>query len=78
MTTALILMLWRYLSGETTSRLEAVRRLTRFIAQNCAHRPYAADWVRFGAAELDAVFAAESAKVAHLAPHFRSEAEISA
>lgn len=78
MTTALILMLWRHLSGETMSRLEAVRRLTRFIAQNCAHRPYAADWVRFGEAELDAAFAAESAKVAHLAPPFRSEAEISA
>lgn len=68
-TTSLLLMLWQHLAGDGVPRLEAVRRLTRYIAENCAHRPYAAEWIEFGEAELTAAFAAEEAKIAHLAPH---------
>jgi hypothetical protein len=70
LTTAMILMRWRQLAGAGTSTLEAMRRLTTFIAEHCAHRPYAADWARYGEEMLSAAFAREADKLATLAPQF--------
>ena len=70
LTTAMILMRWRQLAGAGTSTLEATRRLTAFIAEHCAHRPYAADWARYGEEMLSTAFAREADKLATLAPQF--------
>lgn len=67
-TTVALLMRWRHLSGGTASVLEAARRLTTFIAEHCAHRPYAADWERYGDRVLHDVITAETLKRGVLAP----------
>lgn len=63
LTTTALLMRWRHLSGGTASVLEAMRRLTGFIADHCAHRPYATDWQRYADDLLAASFAAEARKL---------------
>ena len=63
LTTAALLMRWCHLSGGTTSVLEAARRLSTFVAEHCAHRPYAADWQRYADDLLAASFAAEARKL---------------
>lgn len=68
LTTAAILMRWRHLSGGSASVLEATRRLTSFVAEHCAHRPYTADWIRHGDELLRVAFALEAGKLATLAP----------
>jgi hypothetical protein len=40
-----------------------MRRLTGFVAEHCAHRPYAADWQRYADDLLAASFAAEARKL---------------
>lgn len=68
LTTCAVLMRWRHLSGGTVSVLEATRRLTTFIAEHLAHRPYAATWQRYGAEIMREAFATEAAKVVDLSP----------
>ena len=68
LTSAALLMRWRHLSGGTVSVLEAMRRLTGFVAGNCAHRSYAPDWRRFGERTLHDVMTSETAKREALAP----------
>lgn len=63
LTTAMILMRWQHLLGGSVSILEATRRLTVFVAEHCGHRPYAADWQRYGEAMVRDAFAAEAAKL---------------
>lgn len=75
LTTAMILMLWRHLSGESLSRLESVQRLARFVAEHCAHRDYAQAWADFAQAEFDAAFLRETEKATILAPQFSPSIE---
>ncbi len=66
-TTAALLMRWRHLSGGTVSILEATQRLTSFIAEHCAHRPYAADWRLYGDQMLHDAMTSQMAKLDALA-----------
>lgn len=68
-TTAMILMLWRQLGGDGQSAFEMKHRLASFIAATCSHRPYAADWAKFGEDAARAAFAHEAGKMAAIAPH---------
>ncbi len=68
LTTAALLMRWRHLSGGTVSVLESTRRFTGFVAEHCGHRPYAADWGRYGDRVLDEAIMAETLKREVLAP----------
>lgn len=68
LTCAALLMRWRRLAGGSTSVLEAMRRLTRFVAEHCDHRSYAADWSRYGERFLHDVMTSETAKLDALAP----------
>ncbi len=63
LTTTMLLMRWRHLLGGSVSTLDATRRLTAFIAEHCAHRPYAADWRRYGDEIMRDAFAREIARV---------------
>ena len=67
LTTAALLMRWRHLAGGTASVLEAMRRLTAFVANNCAHRSYASVWQQFGERILQDAILAETAKYEILA-----------
>jgi len=60
LTTTLLLMRWRHLLDGSVSTLGATKRLTTFVAEHCAHQPYAADWRRYGDDLLAAAFAAEA------------------
>lgn len=60
LTTALLLMRWRHLVGGSTSALESTLRLTRFVADHLSHRPYAADWMQYGARILRDVMTSQT------------------
>jgi len=70
LTTAMILMRWRHLLGGSVSVLEATRRLTNFVVEHSQHRPYAADWARYGQDMMREAVAREADKLATLAPQF--------
>lgn len=67
LTTCMLLMRWRHLLGGTVSTLEAAQRLTRFVAEHCGHRPYAADWQKYGDDIVAAALASETQKLGAIA-----------
>lgn len=67
LTTAMVLMRWRHLSGGSVSILEMTQRLASFVAGHCGHRAYATDWIRFGERMLHDVMVSETAKLNALA-----------
>lgn len=56
-------MRWRHLSGGSASILEATRRLATFVAEQCAHCPYAADWDRQRRSATTACSAARHSRI---------------
>jgi predicted PolB exonuclease-like 3'-5' exonuclease len=67
LTTGMVLMRWRHLVGGTASVLEATRRMTRFVAEHCRHRDYAADWARYGEQVLHDAMTSQTTKLEALA-----------
>ena len=68
LSTLMLLMRWRHLLGGSVSALEATQRLTSFVSEHLSHRPYAADWERYGAEALRQAFTLEAAKAEELIP----------